>query len=354
MSKRKQPEGGKDQAGPKFADPTPTPPIELAIHTSDIAVGAAAHKKPCPNEDSSSDEAPLSPCANRPPGAYPPPSANLEDASLTAARAMLESPPRRTIPQGSPAAAFLISAPPSPDSPELDLTCDLSSVPREKWNKRRTMSAVIISVLPTKVKGTTIRRNVILRDQHGECTACVWGNHTQIVNESTVGKPITILRAIIQEYEGNMQVAMPKDGSLTLGPTPKTTPITSWVFAKGNQSVTISTAIAMQQSDVFSTHGIIAQVVSEKVTTKDGKSLDLTTVSLASGPPCVILQLRFWHAKPHEAQTWTDMQHQAVSVTMIRCKADTQRGNSYESIGTLTKISKIKDQALETWWLKPE
>ena len=354
MSKRKQPEGGKDQAGPKMPDPTPPPSAEQAIHTSDMVEGAAAGKRQCPNGDSSSDDAPLSPCAIRPPGAYAAPSANQEDASLTAALAMLESPPRRTVPQGSPAAAFLISAPTSPDSPDLDLTCDLTTVPREKWNKRRTLSAVIISVLPTKVKGTTIRRNVILRDQHGECTACVWGNHTQIVNESTVGKPITILRAIIQEYEGNMQVAMPKDGSLTLGPTPKTTPITSWVFAKGNQSVTISTAIAMQQSDVFSTHGIIAQVVSEKVTTKDGKSLDLTTVSLASGPPCVILQLRFWHAKPHEAQTWTDMQHQAVSVTMIRCKADTQRGNSYESIGTLTKISKIKDQALETWWLKPE
>ena len=31
---------------------------------------------------------------------------------------------------------------------------------------------------------------------------CVWGNHTSILNESTIGRSVTFQRVCIQEYEG--------------------------------------------------------------------------------------------------------------------------------------------------------
>ena len=175
-----------------------------------------------------------------------------------------------------------------------------------------------------------------------------------MVNESTVGKPITFQRCILQEFDGVIQVSVPKDGSLTMGPTPKTAPITNWVHAKGNQLVSIEEAVEKQHPDIFAIQGIVAQVVSEQITTKDGKMLSLTTVSIANGPPEVIMRVSFWHAKPEIVSTWNDLQHQAVRVTMIRCHIDEQRGNTYESIGTLTKIIKQKDPILEDWWFKPK
>jgi len=75
----------------------------------------------------------------------------------------------------------------------------------------------------------------VLRDEHGECMACVWGNHTQIINESTIGRAVTFLRVAVQEFEGAIQLAMPKDCSISIGNTPITAPILTW-FALPRQS----------------------------------------------------------------------------------------------------------------------
>ena len=355
MSKRKLPGGCTNPATTVVPDPTSADSDAAAPLCAGEDAGAAVAKRICDSVKDAS-ESPPSPFAIRPP-INAKSTAQAEDPSLTSALAQMEeSPPpvnRRIAPPGSPAAAFLLAAPNSPDQ-TLELNCNLTAVPREQWNKRRTLSAIIIVVLPIKHKGTTIRRNVVLRDQHGECIACVWGNHTQMVNESTVGKPITFQRCILQEFDGVIQVSVPKDGSLTMGPTPKTAPITNWVHAKGNQLVPIEEAVEKQHPDIFAIQGIVAQVVSEQITTKDGKMLSLTTVSIANGPPEVIMRVSFWHAKPEIVSTWNDLQHQAVRVTMIRCHIDEQRGNTYESIGTLTKIIKQKDPILEDWWFKPK
>lgn len=48
----------------------------------------------------------------------------------------------------------------------------------------------MITVFPVTAKMGTIRRNVVLRDEYGECVVCVWGNHTSILNESTIGRSV--------------------------------------------------------------------------------------------------------------------------------------------------------------------
>lgn len=143
------------------------------------------------------------------------------------------TPPR--VPKGSPADAFrqsqIIKSP--KEEPGI-LTCDLSVVPKDKWNKRRTLSAVVLAVLPIKSKGSTVRRNVILRDECGECWITVWGNHTNIIDESAVGRPITLQRVCLTEFEGQIQISMPKDSSVSLGNTPNTAPIMIWLQRVGN------------------------------------------------------------------------------------------------------------------------
>lgn len=339
MSKRKMPQ---TLGGAAAEAPLPPPIAQPEEVPSDDAIAKKIRTAACQSSD---DSPPLSPHASRPPGIYPQPEAAPEP----------QSPTRRVIPQGSPAAAFIRGpGPGSPDNTVLDLTCDLNAVPKDKWNKRRTLSAVIIAVLPIKTKATTIRRNVVLRDQHGECVVCVWGNHTQLINESAIGRPITCVRVCLQEFESVVQVALPKDSSINLGATPKTAPITTWIQHQGNQVLTVPQAIALQQSSIIAIHGIVAQVISETITTKDGKVLPLTTVSIASGPPNAVVPIQFWHAKPDQVAAWTDMEHQAVDVIMIRCQVHGQHGNKYESIGNLTIIRQQKDQTLETWWFKPE
>ena len=183
-----------------------------------------------------------------------------EQALLAAAvQDGIKTPPRRVAPKGSPAEEFALGttdAPSSPDSP--DLTCDLTVVPKNTHNKRRTLSAIIISVLPIYVKGSTVRRNITLRDEHGQCSVCVWGNHTTVLHDGCVGRPITFNRVSVQEHEGKLQLGMPKDSSVALGSTPKTNKIQAWLDVVGLTPISVIEAIALKDTTITCVHGILA------------------------------------------------------------------------------------------------
>jgi hypothetical protein len=165
------------------------------------------------------------------------------------------------------------------------LTCNLSAVPKETWGRRKTLSAVVVSVLPVITKATTTRRNIVLRDEHGECLACVWGNHTQMLNEATIGRAVTFLRVCIQEYEGAIQLSMPKDSSISIGNTPLTASIMTW-FApsvqlpmfhncsdahnrfhnSGDTMRSVQDALDILEPSVMGIHGILARVATGSCT----------------------------------------------------------------------------------------
>ena len=298
-----------------------------------------------------------SPFAVRPEGIY---KVSKQDeaehgAALEAAAASEQSPIKRiNPPPGSPAAAFNLKPNVAiQDADQQDLTCDFTSLHPSRWNKRRTLSAVIIAVLPIKIKGSSVRRNIVLRDQFGECTACIWGNHTRLINESAVGRAITCQRVCLREYNDAVQLHMPKDSSVTVGQTHKTIPILEWLHTSGNTAITVQDAISLNATSIFATHGIVAQVIDEKITTKDGTIIPRTTVIIANGPPNAFLPIQFWDPLPEQVVHWHDLLHEAVKVTMIRCQLDGQQGNKYTSIRTITKIAKKHDATLEEWWFKP-
>ena len=182
---------------------------------------------------------------------------------------------------------------------------------------------------------------------------CVWGNHTQILNEGAVGRAVTFHRICIQEYEGTLQITTPKDSSLSLGNTPSTTSIQSWLVNAGSNLQTVEQALALNTPSVIGLHGILAKVVSETITMKDGKVCNLTTITVANGPPLQTMSVNFWHAKADQVSHWEDMIHQGVNVAMIRCVHEKERGNRFESIGSLSKITRAYNESMEQWWLKP-
>jgi hypothetical protein len=48
------------------------------------------------------------------------------------------------------------------------------------------------------------------------------------------------------------------------------------------------------------------------------------------------------------------MIHHGVNVAMIRCVHEKERGNRFESVGSLSTITKAYNASMEQWWLKPE
>ncbi len=150
---------------------------------------------------------------------------------------LIASPPR-IVPKGSPAESFMHASPTKMEDVSA-LTCNLSLIPKDRWNKRRSMSAIVLATLPVQSKSSTVRRNVVLRDELDECTVTVWGNHTNILNEASIGRPVTLQRVCLTEFEGKIQVAMPKDSSVSLGNTAQTIPIMHWMQRVGTTAVSV-------------------------------------------------------------------------------------------------------------------
>ena len=325
---------------------------------------AAAEKIPCTaaNADDVEQQTPVDEEAQQ----------DQEHPALQMAMAQeaIASPPR-IAPKGSPAESFLQASPIRIEDVSA-LTCNLLLIPKERWNKRRSMSAIVVATLPIQTKSSTVRRNVVLRDELNECTVTVWGNHTNVLNEASIGRPVTLLRVCLTEFEGKIQVAMPKDCSVALGNTVQTIPIMHWMQRVGTTAVSVQQvrtqqhiytccyrfttpqAIAVSQSTVVCIHGILAKVVHEMVQMKDGTQRPLTTITIADGPPKVALLIQFWNASTGMGEMFEQLLHLAVNVTKIRVIADPERGNRYESIGAHSKVTSSKNSALETWWFKPE
>jgi hypothetical protein len=79
---------------------------------------------------------------------------------------------------------------------------------------------------------------------------CVWGNHTSMLDEQTVGRAVTFQRVTIQEHEGALQLGTPKDSSMSLGNTPRTLEILEWLHASGGEFKTVQEALAIAQPAV--------------------------------------------------------------------------------------------------------
>ncbi len=106
----------------------------------------------------------------------------------------------------------------------------------------------------------------------------------------------------------------------------------------------------MTDTTITCVHGILAKVTTENITLKTGIERALTTIALASGPPKAFLHIQFWNVTNGHAKKWEGMLHEAVNVTKVRCTADKERGNSFESIGDVSTIVRNANTTLEDWW----
>lgn len=235
----------------------------------------------------------------------------LEDGTTAASSAssasqqlsiLPETPPRR-IQKGSPADIFLTTLP-SAAGCAANLTCDLALIPKDQYNKRRTLIAVVVAVEQIKTKGNFSRRNVTLRDAHNECEVCVWGNHTHLLNESSIGRPVTLNRICLTEFLERVTIHMAKDSSVNLGSSPETAPLMQWFNQSGHASVSVAVALELLKSDIIAITGILAQIASAIITNKDGQTEDVTTLYIAAGPPSIVLTIDFVNPKKDKIEAF--------------------------------------------------
>jgi len=212
-----------------------------------------------------------------------------------------DTPPRQ-FQKGSPADEFLTSSchvvtPTSLPTTSAELTCNLSLIPKDGYSKRRRLSAICVNVHPILRKGDTVRRKVYLRDSFGECFICVWGNHTHMFDDDIVGRAVTFNRICLQEYEGELQVSMPKDSSIVIGKNADNASVVTWFQNIGETAITVPAAQALEIPGVICISGILAKSVTETITLRSGLVRQLTTIYLAYGPPNAHIKIKFWNSQ---------------------------------------------------------
>ena len=266
--------------------------------------------------------------------------------------------PPRMVKKGSPADTFLKTLSPS-TAPrqavaEIILTCDLAAMPKDKWNRKFTLPAIIIGVQPIIKNETTIRRYVVLRDEVSECIVCLWNNFATVITEDNIGSPVLMLGVTLKEYEDKPQLKLPKTASISVGSRPETRSVQEWFRSSASDILSVPDATSLVGPQVITVKGILAKFVEQSIVTLSGAVRNLTTVYIGGGPPLATIAIQFWNPPTNFALCCQSVLHRPVVVSKFRAYLDAQRGNSFESIGNITNISFKRDDQLESWFFESE
>ena len=266
--------------------------------------------------------------------------------------------PPRSIKKGSPADQYLQSLSPStvtrPVVPETMLTCDLAAMPKEKWNRKFTLAAIVIGVQPVIKNESATRRNVVLRDEDSECMVCLWNNATTVITEDCIGRPVLLLGVTLKEYEGKPQLKLPKTSSISIGIRPETRGVQEWFHYAASNVLSVTDATKLVGPQVISVSGVVARFVEQTIVTLSGEVRNLVTVYIGGGPPLATIGIQFWNPPTSFASECQSVLLRPVVVTKLRAYLDNQRGSTFESIGNITTIAFKRDDQLEKWWFEGE
>jgi hypothetical protein len=268
-----------------------------------------------------------------------------------------ETPPR-LIKKGSPADAFLMTLSPTTSrvaTTEVFLTCDLRAVPKENWNRKFNLAAVVISAQPIIKTDISSRRYVVLRDEASECIVCLWNNFATVITEDCVGRAVLLMGVTLNEYDGGPQLKLAKTATISVGKRPETRCVQEWYdYTTALDAIPVPDAMSCLGPQIISVKGICARVVEQSITTLGGSPRNLLTLYVAFGPPLATICIQFWNPASNLAAECQSLLHRPIVVTKIRAYIDTQRGSTFESIGRHSTVSFRHDGELELWWSEPD
>jgi len=101
------------------------------------------------------------------------------------------------------------------------INCNLSTMPRNLIGQSCSLSAICVHVHPLRrggLSGTIESRTIVLRDNFGECTICVWGDHVHMFDVEPIGRSVTLGRINLKIFANAMAICMSKDSSIVIGP----------------------------------------------------------------------------------------------------------------------------------------
>jgi hypothetical protein len=138
---------------------------------------------------------------------------------------------------------------------------------------------------------------VVLRDASGECIVCLWNNHSSIVTDESVGRPVFFAGVTIGELDGAPVLKLPKAASISIGDRPETRAVKEWWNAQGSQVIDVGLAEkGFTGPQIVSVKGMLAKIVDQQIITQSGASRNLVTLHIASGPPTSSITVQFWNS----------------------------------------------------------
>lgn len=192
------------------------------------------------------------------------------------------------------------------------------------------------------------------RDATGEAIVCLWNNHSNIITDECVGRPVLFAGVTVGELDGAPILKLPKASSISIGDRPETRAVKDWWNLQGHDIIDVGQAEqGFTGPQIVSVKGMLAKIVDQNITTQNGASRNLVTLHITGGPPTASITVQFWNSTDGQAKRFEAFLHQSVVIRKMRAYIDVMRGSTFESIGQVTSITKVEDQVLMKWWFTP-
>lgn len=206
------------------------------------------------------------------------------------------------------------------------------------------LTAVCIAVFPATQNPD--RRYIQLADITGSVGVTVWNHNVEKFSSSSVGRLVTLVKAVIGNHQGKKQLSMARDSSVDFCDDPKHSVASWWQELLLHPAKTCGSVHDMADNSIANVSGILG-FISTETKIVNGREKNLLTLHMvdASGK----LDIRSWN---HSADMFLAYVERPVLIRRVRVTsfAGTKLCELLDGSGSVFETSFIGDSALVQFW----
>ena len=221
--------------------------------------------------------------------------------------------------------------------------CNLDLI-RAPAGTKFNLTAICIAVFPASTNPD--RRYIQLADSTGSVGVSVWNHNVQKFGSGSVGRVVTLTKAVMGNHNGKKQLSMPRDSSVDFTDDPNHIVSLWWQSLRAQPPKSCGAVHDVDDNTIVSVAGIMGHVSTE-VKIVNGQEKNLLTLHFvdATGK----LDIRSWN---HDADTFVPYLELPVLIRRVRVSsfAGTKICELLDAGGSVLETSFVGQEALAKFW----
>jgi hypothetical protein len=221
--------------------------------------------------------------------------------------------------------------------------CNLDLI-RAPAGTKFNLTAICIAVFPATTNPD--RRYIQLADCTGSVGVAVWNHNVMKFSSGSVGRMVTLTKAVIGNHNGKKQLSMPRDSSVEFTDDPHHDVSQWWQSLRLQSPKSCGAVHDVDDNTIVSVAGIMGHVSTE-VKIVNGQEKSLLTLHFVDSTGK--LDIRSWN---HHADTFLSHLELPVLIRRVRVTsfAGTKICELLDAAGSIIETSFVGQEALTKFW----